>query len=474
MIDYSKQFSELIERVGEVIIPSLEKEYEKFGIYSNMSFQQAVYSSTYRERVLALPEFKEMCIQIQDSDKLEPLFHVTSRKGWVESALIDYIVLTRAYRRFPEDVYPTKEEVDRAARRLSKDLIVGVPTRRAFAIVDRTILGQLGIELDESVRLRYMSLFEVQSIKHSDFYHSIELPQFTTDGIPMLESICIIEYIDSELNKMGLDQIKDYSVQKLAGSVIQNVAMCLRLYRDTNIAIGNIWISLGNWDLVTSTAPRPELMKAGFPTWDYSREIERTGPLKSGMIPKFQEPILLHGKAIDEFRCLWKLFSRFRNDRPYSKFQDYYQNAIYQYNTLISEDRPDIASNVLSSAIDAFGRGRNNRSSYELLITLLAHGEFSKEVQTIINNYQSKVRNRVEHGERVNEDNYELVYKMGNLFRMALMYAMFLFDEFGVFKDRIHFHNQIMELQGKVIDLIPNWAQSQIDHEFKGKSYITP
>lgn len=434
-------------------------------MYYRMSFLKAVRIHPYRERILALPDFIEINNQIQDCGILEPLFRVTSRKGWVESALIDYIASTNAFRSPPEDVYPTREEVETAVIRLNNDLIVGIPNRRAFAIVDRTILGQSCIELDEAVRLRYMSLFEVQSIKHSDFYNSIELPQFTVDGYPSLVSPCVIEYKGSELDQMGSEQIRNYSVQKLAGNIIQDVAMCLRLYRDTNITIGNIWIGLGNWDKVTSITPRPELKKAGFPRWDYSRMVDRTGPFQSGMVPKFYEPVHIHREEVAEIKHLWNLFSGYRNE-PATSYHEKYQNALLQYNRLIADDSPDIAANALSSAIDAFGRDVSNRSSYKLLIALLAYGENRESIKQVITDYQKEVRNKVEHGERIDEDNYQLVYKMGNCFRLALNHALFLYEKFGVFKCRSNFHNIVLDSQQDIAEIIPSWIQKQLGPDF--------
>lgn len=52
-----------------------------------------------------------------------------------------------------------------------------------------------------------------------------------------------------------------------------------------------------------------------------------------------------------------------------------YETKSLQYNRLIAEGSPDIAANTLSNAIDAFGRDKTNRSSYELLIALLAYGD---------------------------------------------------------------------------------------------------
>jgi hypothetical protein len=465
LIDYSKQFSELIDKVGEVIVPSIEKEFEKFGMYYHMSFLKAVRLHPYQERIMKLPEFIEMVNQIQDSGILDPLFHVTSRKGWVELALIDYIASTDAYRSPPEDVYPTREEIEKTARRLNNDLIVGIPKRRAFAIVDRTILSLPCIELDDEVRLRYMSLFEVQSIKHSDFYDGIELPQFTIDGSPSLVPPCLIEYRGSELDKMDFEQIRDHSVQRLAGNIIQDVAMCLRLYRDTNITIGNIWIGLRNWDEVTSSEPRPEPKKAGFPRWEYSRMIDHTGPFQTRMVPKFYEPVHIHREEVDEIKHLWNLFSRYRNE-PATGYHKYYQTALIQYNRLIAEDSPDIAANALSSAIDAFGRDKTNRSIYKLLITLLAYGDNRESINQVINDYQRVVRDKIEHGERIDEDNYQLVYKMGNCFRLALNHALFLYEKFGVFKSRRNFHNIVLDNQQDIADIIPSWIQKQLGPDF--------
>jgi len=461
LIDYSKQFSELIERVGAIIVPLIENEFKKFGMYHRMNFLKAVRTHPYRERIIELSEFVELANQVQESGVLDPLHRVTSREGWVELALIDYIASTDAYRIPPEDIYPTGDEVERAVRRLNDDLRVGIPNRRAFAIIGRTILSPRCIELDEDVRLRYMSFFEEQSIKHSDFYNSIELPQSTIDGYPSLISPCIIEYKGSKLDQIGFEQIRDCSVQRLAGGIIQDVAMCLRLYRDTNVTIGNIWIGLGTWDNITSVEPRPELKKAGFPRWEYSRMIGYTGPFQSGMVPRFFEPVYIHREEVDEIKHLWHLFSRYRNE-PATSYHEDYQTALLQYNRLIAEDSPDIAANALSSAIDAFARDETNRSSYELLIALLAYGDNRDNIRQVMNDYQLEVRNKVEHGGRIDESNYQLVYEMGNYFRLALTHALFLYERFGVFKSRTNFHRIVMENQHDIADIVPSWLQKQL------------
>ena len=467
MIDYSKVFSELVECVGELVVPSIEKEYENLGHLCMTSFEKAVRSITYRSSIMQLPLFIEIRDNILDSGILDALVRVTSREGWVELALIDYIASTRAYRVPPDDLYPTKEEVERAIKRLNDDLNVGIPEKRAFAIIDSTILGVPSVELDESIRLRKMTLFEAHSIEKSDFYYSLKMPQNLIDN---LISPCIIEYHGSTLENMGFANIKDFSLQDLVGDAIQDVAMCLRLFRDSNCKLSHIWVGLGNWDVVTSVEPRIELTKAGFPIWDYSRMTRRSGSrLNPRMIPRFRLPIELVGEAIEEYKQLWTMFSGFRNDIPYTSYQKYYQTALIQYNRVILEDSPDISANALSSAIDAFGRNVTNRSSYDLLTSLLAHGGIEDSVREIINGFQLEVRNKVEHGERIDEDNYELVYKMGNLFRVALAYALFFFDKFGVFKERINFHDCVIQNTQIVLDLVPRWTQLELENEVKSE-----
>jgi hypothetical protein len=70
--------------------------------------------------------------------------------------------------------------------------------------------------------------------------------------------------------------------------------------------------------------------------------------------------------------------------------------------------------------------------------------------------YQTNVRSKIEHGGRIDESNFRLVFEMGEIVRAALRYALFFFNKFGTFKTRKQFIEHIEKYEGKISEIVPD------------------
>jgi len=451
MINCTNAFQELVRKLSSLL------ENKALEIQNSINYLlpfRSIIRLENIQREIVKPLCRELLGDLLTIVQVKP-FDVTD-DDWIEKALLDYISLADPFFVFSDSWKPTEKSIEKATMLLVEDLDTYVPAKRALTIVDKVILEKPIIDLDDKHRIRRLTRFELYMMKQDAIFQYLNV----SDGVfshDELETVYIIEYfLPDDIETRSL--IQSNEPRESIANALQNVLMGLRLFRNSEVSISDIWVQV--WDsrgrFITMIDTRPELKKGGFPTWTYSRMLNIPS---RGMTPPLRLPVELGGESIEQLRRFWNLFSEFRTSTPYTRFQESYQIALFQYNKLISEDSPDTAANVLSSAIDAFGRKDTNRSSYYHLINLLAHGSSEERISRIINLYQTEVRNKIEHGERIDEENYSTLYEMGNIFRAALSYAIFLFDRFGVFPTRESFYKYVEEYKDEIPSIIPNWAQ---------------
>lgn len=447
----SEYLSELIGETVDLWKSHIEEQMQKTG--HHLMFCDFPFPDFFLSGAGDIPSFRKLQKTVRPLVSFSS-FWVPEGVDLVVAGLIDYVVYAAPLPLSREST-PSKNDISMACKLLLEDLQLETPPNRGFAIVSNLSLEAPVIELTDFLRLRRLSRFEIRAMKTDGGYCAVNFPEGVLEPDVHSRRIWPVHVVEYSSPRYFEDE--DYDRISL---LIQDVVSCLRLYWNCEASIGEIWI--GSWCKgsrpITTREPHPELRKAGGQRWIGSGGIPRLHPIR-----RFPDIDEIQAKRLSEF---WTVFTKLRGLGLKVTVRKRFYKALSQYNKYLGEEHVIDCARNLAYAVDTLTPDRGV-SAYHLLAALATELDYNRVRNTTIEFY-NKARIPAVHGGTISEEDILTVDKMGEIVRVALKNAVFLFGDSQIATGQLDYIEMLRKAKDdpsehrNLHSLIPSWAKEKL------------